>query len=229
LVFGVIAAAGAGLRLQEGIPKLEIEIFGKPLVLYALEAFQRSSCIGSLVLVVPPERRDAWPVSRLHGAGIEKAVTVVAGGLTRQESVRLALEEIPDDSGTVVVHDGARPLVTTALIDKICSAPSSKEALVTVVPLTDTVKQVEGDRVVHTPDRERLVAVQTPQAFSLELLRKAHERARQEQFAGTDDASLVERLGKTVMVIGGDRENIKVTHPEDLVLARAILSERLGR
>ncbi len=228
MVFGVIAAAGAGLRLQEEIPKLEIEILGKPLVLYALEAFQHASSIEGLMLVVPPERLDAWPVSRLRGAGIEKAVAVVAGGSTRQESVYLALEGIPDDSGTVVVHDGARPLVTPEMIELACSAALAEEALITAVPLADTVKQVEGGRVINTPDREKLVAVQTPQAFSLKLLREAHERARQEQFLGTDDASLVERLGKTVAVIEGSRENIKVTYPEDLVLAKAVLRERMG-
>jgi 2-C-methyl-D-erythritol 4-phosphate cytidylyltransferase len=229
LVFGVITAAGAGLRLHEEIPKLEIEILGKPLVLYALEAFQHASCIESLILVVPPGRLGAWPVSRLRDAGIEKAVAVVAGGSTRQESVYLALGEIPDDDGTVVVHDGARPLVTPEMIEAACSAALDREALITAVPLTDTVKQVEGGRVVHTPDREKLVAVQTPQAFSLKLLREAHERARQERFQGTDDASLVERLGKTVAVIEGSRENIKVTYTGDLVLAEAIMSERIGR
>ncbi|MBK5092056.1 MAG: 2-C-methyl-D-erythritol 4-phosphate cytidylyltransferase [Actinobacteria bacterium] len=229
MVFGVITAAGAGLRLRGEIPKLEIDILGKPLVLYALETFQRAPCVESLILVVPPDRLDAWPVSRLLGAGIEKAVAVVAGGATRQESVYLALEEIPDDSGTVVVHDGARPLATPDMIEAACSAVRSEEAVITAVPLTDTVKQVEGGRVVDTADRERLVAVQTPQAFSLRLLREAHRRARQEEFQGTDDASLVERLGKTVAVIDGSRENIKVTYPEDIVMVEAVLSERMGR
>jgi 2-C-methyl-D-erythritol 4-phosphate cytidylyltransferase len=229
LVFGVITAAGAGLRLRGEISKLEIDILGKPLVLYALEAFQSTPCVESLILVVPPDRLDAWPVSRLLGAGIEKAVAVVAGGATRQESVYLALEEIPNDSGTVVVHDGARPLATPGMIEAACSAARSEEAVITAVPLTDTVKQVEGGRVVNTADRERLVAVQTPQAFSLRLLREAHRRARQEEFQGTDDASLVERLGKTVAVIDGSRENIKVTYPEDIVMVEAVLSERMGR
>lgn len=229
MVFGVISAAGAGLRLQENVHKLEIEILGRPLVLYALEAFQRAHCIDSIVLVVPPERMDAWPVSRLRGAGIEKAAAVVAGGPTRQESVYLALEEIKDESGTVVVHDGARPLVTPSMIETACSAALASEALVMAVPLTDTVKQVRGDRVVGTPVREELVAVQTPQAFSLELLREAHERARREGFSGTDDASLVERLGKAVTVVEGSRENIKVTYPEDLLVAKAVLSERIDR
>ncbi|MCJ7745534.1 MAG: 2-C-methyl-D-erythritol 4-phosphate cytidylyltransferase [Actinobacteria bacterium] len=229
MVFGVITAAGAGLRLQGETTKLEVEILGKPLVLYALEAFQRASCVESLILVVPPERLDAWPVSRLLDAGIGKAVAVAAGGPTRQESVYLALEEIPDDSGTVVVHDGARPLVTPDMIEAACSAARGEEAVITAVPLTDTVKQVEGGRVIHTPDREKLVAVQTPQAFSLQLLREAHRQARQEGFQGTDDASLVERLGRTVVVIEGSRENIKITHPGDLVVVKAILSERIGR
>jgi len=229
LVCGVIVAAGAGLRLQGDAPKLAVEIFGKPLVLYSLEAFQRASCVESLILVVPPENLDAWPVSRLLAAGIGKAAAVAAGGPTRQESVYLALKEIPDESGTVVVHDGARPLVTTDLIEAVGTAARGEEAVITAVPLTDTVKQVEGERVIHTLDRETLVAVQTPQAFSLQLLREAHRKARQEDFKGTDDASLVERLGKTVAVIEGSRDNIKITHPEDLVVVRAILSERMGR
>jgi 2-C-methyl-D-erythritol 4-phosphate cytidylyltransferase len=229
LVYGVIAAAGAGRRLAGEIPKLEIEILGKPLVYYALEAFQSAPCMESIILVVPPDRLGAWPVSRLHDAGIGKVVAVIAGGANRQESVCLALEGIPDDGGTVVVHDGARPLVTPDMIEAACSAARSGEAVITAVPLTDTVKQVEDGRVVGTADRERLVAVQTPQAFSLGLLREAHRLARQEGFQGTDDASLVERLGKTVAVIEGSRDNIKVTYPEDLVMVEAVLNGRMGR
>lgn len=228
MVFGVITAAGSGLRLRGENPKFEIDILGRPLVLYAVEAFQRAPSVKSVILVIPPDRLAAWPVSRLREAGMEKIVAVVAGGSTRQESVRLALEEIADEGGTVVVHDGARPLVTPEMIEAVCDAARGEEAVITAVPLTDTVKEVEAGGVVRTLDREKLVSVQTPQAFSLSALREAHARARQAAFRGTDDASLVEWLGKSVKVIDGSRENIKVTYPEDLLAAIAILSERMG-
>ena len=144
----------------------------------------------------------------------------VSGGATRSESVRNGLAEVPDDADVVVVHDAARPLATPALFSAVIEAvKSGADAAVPVVPVTDTVKRVEGDRVVETLDRAELVSVQTPQAFRADILRKAHASGGE----ATDDASLVEAIGGTVVVVPGERNNIKITTPDDLRIAEALL------
>lgn len=228
MVFGIITAGGQGRRLARDTPKLEIEILGKPMVLYSLAAFQLAGSIDRIILTVPPERLSAWSVATLKAKGIDKMMATVAGGADRQDSVRHALEEIPEHRGAVVVHDGARPLVTPEMIDEVSSIPADANGVITAVKVTDTVKEVEADRVEGTFDRSRLMAVQTPQAFPLEVLRKAHRRALRDGFTGTDDASLVERIGGVVKVVEGSRENIKVTFPEDVNRVEAILIARRG-
>ena len=223
---GIITAAGAGSRLEQGTPKLEAELLGRPIVMYSLLAFEEARSIDEIILVVPAERLEEWLPVRLREMGIEKAASTIAGGDTRQESVRLALEITGDEIGTVVVHDGARPLVTPGMIDSVSAVPAGFDGVVVVVPVTDTIKEVDAGVVVRTPDRRLLVAVQTPQAFDLEKLRLAHSAAKADGFAGTDDAVLVERMGGNVMVVPGSRENIKVTYPEDLARARDIILSR---
>jgi len=229
VVIGIVTAGGSGRRLGGGVPKLEVEVLGRPLLIHTLEAFQLAGSIEQIIVTVPPERLAHWTAARLRQEGIDKAMATVAGGATRQESVYLALEEIPHGVGTVVVHDGARPLVTPELIDAVSVVPGGVDGVITAVAVSDTVKEVESGLVMGTVDRERLIAVQTPQAFPLEVLRKAHRRALKDRFRGTDDAILVERLGGKVMVVEGSRENIKVTFPEDLERARSILIARRGQ
>ncbi len=228
MAFAIIAAGGRGIRLGSPIPKFELELSGKPLFLYSLEAFEAAPSIESMVLVVPRERIGDWAVGRLHRLGITKLSATVEGGATRRESVGRGLRAIESRSGVVVVHDAARPLVTAELVQRACEVPEGADGVITALAVTDTVKEVDGLTVTATLDRERLVAVQTPQAFRIDALREAHAAAERDRFEGTDDASLVERIGGRVVVIDGSRDNIKVTYGEDLARARAILLERSG-
>ncbi len=228
MAFGIIAAGGRGARLGATVPKFELELEGRPLLAYTLEVFQDAPSIESVVLVVPPDRKEAWSVSRLRELGLSKPAVTVAGGTTRRGSVGLGLLAVEGESGVAVVHDAARPLLTVELLERACDIPAGADGVVTAVPVTDTVKEVDSSVVTATLDRERLVAVQTPQAFRLDVLRNAHAAAERDAFEGTDDASLVERIGGRIVVVEGSRENIKVTYGEDLERARVVLLERSG-
>jgi 2-C-methyl-D-erythritol 4-phosphate cytidylyltransferase len=178
--------------------------------------------------VVVPEKERAEFDRVLRSAGDLGALHWVleAGGARRQDSVRLGLERLDPDCEIVVVHDAVRPLVSPALIDRLAEAADRDGAAVAGLPVTDTIKIVApGRRVRSTPARDSLWAVQTPQAFRVALLREAHARGKKDGVEATDDAMLVERLGKTVAVLEGDPSNIKITTPEDLLLAEALLRE----
>jgi 2-C-methyl-D-erythritol 4-phosphate cytidylyltransferase len=177
------------------------------------------------VAVVPAgDARDFASLARRHG--IRKLARVVAGGATRTESVREALRTI-EGGGTrvVAVHDGVRPLVRPEEIDATVRAAEETGAALIVAAATDTIKEVEGGRVVRTLPREGLRRALTPQCFRLDLLRRAYERARSEGLDATDDASLVELLGHPVTAVEGDSRNIKITRPEDFALAEILLEE----
>lgn len=221
-----MTAGGAGSRAGTPLPKLELPLLGRPLVYYALLAFEQAVSIERVILVVPAERLGAWGPDRLAREGLAKVTATLAGGDTRQQSVRNAIDAIPERRGTVVIHDGARPLVTAGLIDSVADIPDQVDGLIAAVPVTDTIKVVDVARVTGTPDRSSLVAVQTPQAFRLEVLRASHQQASSDGFVATDDSALVERWGGTVQVVAGDRENLKVTYPEDVKRAEEILMAR---
>ncbi|MDD5748789.1 MAG: 2-C-methyl-D-erythritol 4-phosphate cytidylyltransferase [Actinomycetota bacterium] len=222
---GVVVAAGAGERLGAGIFKLEVEILGNPLVFYSLKALDECRFISSIILVVPGERVSFWTTQRIREMGIGKIERVVEGGHTRQESVRNGIQSI-EGADVVVIHDGARPCVTPSMIDGVIDIPDGADGVLLAVGVTDTIKEVESGRVKSTLERETLFQAQTPQAFHLDILKDAHEHALKNGFSGTDDASLVERIGGVVLVREGSRENIKVTYSEDLKLAEDILSRR---
>jgi 2-C-methyl-D-erythritol 4-phosphate cytidylyltransferase len=182
----------------------------------------------SLVVVVAPADDVAEVRSLLgsHGLPDDKDIRIVAGGETRQESVRLGLAALPDSVDVVLVHDAARPLVPVDVVDAVAAAVrQGAPAVVPVVPLADTVKEVDPatDAVVGTPERARLRAVQTPQGFDRATLAKAHTSVTEDV---TDDAGMVERLGIEVLTIPGHEEAFKVTRPLDLVLAEAVLARR---
>ncbi|MFB6889639.1 2-C-methyl-D-erythritol 4-phosphate cytidylyltransferase [Kitasatospora sp. NPDC056327] len=236
----VVPAAGRGERLGPGAPKALRELGGVPLLVHAVRALVRSRAVG-LVVVAAPVDGVAEVSALLDGHGLEgKDIRVVAGGATRQESVRLGLAAIPAEVGIVLVHDAARPLVPVEVVDAVASAVrAGAGAVVPAVPLADTVKRVEPvpggpEPVLDTPDRATLRAVQTPQGFRRETLAEVHARALAEETAGdagalppvTDDAGLVERFGGRVVVVPGHEEAFKVTRPLDLVLAEAVLARR---
>jgi 2-C-methyl-D-erythritol 4-phosphate cytidylyltransferase len=207
-VWAVVVAGGTGDRF--GGPKQFARLGGRPVLAWALEAARPA--VDGLVLVVPTGKE-----AELAGAGAD---VVVPGGASRAASVRAGLAAVPADASVVVVHDGARPLASTALFRVVIDAVrSGADAAVPALAVTDTVKEVAGDTVVRSLDRQRLVAVQTPQAFRAEALRAAHRNDGE----ATDDASLVERAGGTVRVVPGEVRNVKVTTPADLELVAALV------
>lgn len=212
----VVSAAGSGERLGAGIPKAYVELCGQTMLERAVDGLLGSGVIDRVVVAVPVDR-VAETAAMLDGRA-----DVVAGGAERHDTVRLALDHIGDPD-FVVVHDAARPLTPIAQIRRVVAALSAgMSAVVPVVPVVDTIKAVDANGVVlGTPERSGLRAVQTPQGFTADLLRRAYQRAG--SFAGTDDASLVEHLGTPVHTVDGDPLAFKVTTPLDLRLARAVL------
>ena len=222
----VVPAAGRGERLGPGTPKALRLLGGVPLLVHSVRALATAGGVALVVVAAPAA--DVAAVRTLlaaHDAGAE--VRVVAGGATRQQSVRLALAALPEHVDVVLVHDAARPLVPIDLIDAVATAVrAGAGAVVPALPVADTIKRVEGAAVVETLDRSRLRAIQTPQGFRRGVLEQAHLAATDE---ATDDAGLVERAGGAVHVVAGSEEAFKVTRPLDLVLAEALLASRRGQ
>uniref|UniRef100_A0AAU3GTR8 2-C-methyl-D-erythritol 4-phosphate cytidylyltransferase n=1 Tax=Streptomyces sp. NBC_01401 TaxID=2903854 RepID=A0AAU3GTR8_9ACTN len=231
----VIPAAGRGVRLGPGTPKALRALGGVPMLIHAVRAMAASRAVTLVVVVAPPD--GAPEVKNLIDGHVLPEYTdyvVVPGGATRQESVKLGLDALPEDVSVVLVHDAARPLVPVDTVDSVIEAVrGGAPAVVPALPLADTVKEVEpGDGagapepVLSTPVRARLRAVQTPQGFDRGTLAEAHERVAVDGEGATDDAGMVERLGAPVVVVPGHEEAFKVTRPLDLVLAEAVLARR---
>ena len=219
-VWAVLAAAGRGERLGSDRPKAFARLGGRPLLAESLERLEGSDWIDFIVIAAPAEWEEpAILLAEELGAG--KVSSVVTGGASRSESVREALAEVADDAAVVLVHDAARPLLPDEVVERVL-APLSEgwDGVVPGLPLGDTVKRVEGDRVVETLPRGELAAVQTPQAFLASILREA---LRDDVASASDCASLVEARGGRVKVVEGDRRLLKVTSPEDLAVVEAWL------
>jgi 2-C-methyl-D-erythritol 4-phosphate cytidylyltransferase len=217
----IIVAAGTGERMGRSRPKAFLEVAGVPMLLRAARAFDAADAVATLVAVVPDGELDA--ARRLLGT-LRKPVIVVAGGARRQDSVLQGMGQAPEDfDGIVLVHDAARPFVEPGLIEAVARATEAHGAAIPVVPVTDTIKRVEGGHVATTLERGTLAAAQTPQGFRYPLLARAYEAARRGGVTVTDEAMAVERLGETVATIPGSPRNRKLTTPEDLAWAEAIL------
>lgn len=226
-VTAVIAAGGSGRRMQLPGNKVYIPVLDKPVLAHTLEAFDRSREVNEIVVVVPVNEIETCRAEVIEPFCPNTKVRLVAGGRERQDSVFNGILAAAVNCDYVVVHDGARPLLTSGLIDSVLREAMVCGAAIAAVPLKDTVKIADPEGfVVETPDRNSLWSVQTPQAFKKDLLIAAHELARGTGFLGTDDASLVERLGYKVKIVPGEYENIKITTPEDLQVAEAILLRR---
>jgi len=226
----IIPAAGQGKRMGGHVNKQLILLQGMPVIAHTLRIFQAAVNISDIILVCPPGEEEYYREEIITRYGITKPTDIVAGGKERQDSVHFGLSAIPDDCGYVMVHDGARPLATAQLVDRVASEVKYVGAVVTGVPVKDTVKRTDPEgHITQTLRREGLWSIQTPQAFRMEVLKKAHLLARTEGFYDTDDAALVERLGVGVRVVMGSYENIKITTPEDVIIADAILRRREDR
>lgn len=217
----VIVAAGSASRMG-GIDKVMAALGGEPMIARTVRAFQQCGAIADIVIVTRPDL--IRPISALC-AQMDKVRMVVAGGQSRQESVALGLNALPKGVELAAVHDGARPLITDAVIDRTVRAANSYGAAAPAVPVKDTIKVVRGGLVTDTPDRVSLQAVQTPQVFDFDLLRGALKKAAEDAAAVTDDCSAVERLGMAVKIVEGDERNLKVTTPMDLKIAEMLLEE----
>jgi 2-C-methyl-D-erythritol 4-phosphate cytidylyltransferase len=215
----LIPAGGAGTRLGRRTPKQFLALGGGPVLAATVRHFARHPAVDAVVVAAPAAHVDRAR-RLLARCGRRGAITVVAGGRTRQESVRLALQAAPAGAELVLVHDAVRPFIGRALIDAVVAAARRSGAAICALPVTETVKRVRGDEVEATVDRAGLWTVQTPQAFRPDLLREAHDKARRDGVVGTDDAALVERLGHPVRVVRGLEGNLKITTAEDLRRAR---------
>jgi 2-C-methyl-D-erythritol 4-phosphate cytidylyltransferase len=225
-VTAIVPAAGGGTRLAAPLPKQYLPLAGVPMLVRTLQALLRSRRVDSLILVVPPGQEERCRTEILEPFGLD-VDPMIPGGADRQASVYAGLLRAPAATDLILVHDGARPLVTTALIHAALAAAAEVGAAVVAVPVTDTIKMADPDgHVVESPPRGRLWAAQTPQVFRAALLRQAHEAALRDGFRGTDDSALVERLGHPVQLVAGSPENLKITTTADLVLADQILRAR---
>jgi 2-C-methyl-D-erythritol 4-phosphate cytidylyltransferase len=223
----IITAAGAGLRMGGDQAKQFMDLEGRPLLAVTLECFDLSPDIEGIVLVVPAGKVDYCRDEMVKKYDLAKVVKVVAGGERRQDSVRFGLEATEGRYPLVLIHDGVRPLVPSDLISRIVRAMNRYRAVIPALAARETIKEVDrAGLVVKTHDRRTLWLVQTPQAFRYEDILEAHRRALEENWEEmTDDALLVERTGVPVKILEGSEENIKITTPRDLELARFLMRQ----
>jgi 2-C-methyl-D-erythritol 4-phosphate cytidylyltransferase len=215
-VFAIIVAAGESRRMN-GIDKVLAPLGGRPVISHVLDVFDSCGLIDNIVLVVNEKSLEQC---RKLIAGLSTPIDVCLGGKRRQDSVAAGLQKLKD-CDWVVIHDGARPLVTKELIKEGLKAAKETGAAVAAVPVTDTIKIAGDDRIVHqTPPRQNLWAVQTPQVFRPGIISKAYQQATEE---ATDDAALVEQAGYKVKLYMGSYDNIKITTPQDLLIAEALI------
>jgi len=228
-VTAIVVAAGEGRRVGGTTSKPYLLIAGRSIILRTLDRCFATRSVNDVILVVAgQELARCEALLQADPALSQRPWRLQSGGATRQESVKRGLEKINDDTEIVVIHDGARPLVSPLLIDRCVETTYEKGAVIVGVPARDTIKLVSEDRRVQsTPARRGLWEIQTPQVFRRDLIVEGHDRATREGIHATDDAMLVERMGKSVFVVEGDRSNIKITVPEDILFAEALIREGL--
>ena len=221
----VILAAGLGKRMQAGHNKQFIEICGQSVLTHTLTVFAQIPEIAKIVLVVRAGEEDTC--QNMIPEIAENKTVLAIGGKERQDSVHNGIRAITWECEYILIHDGARPLITEEVIRRTLLAAQNSGAAICAVPVKDTIKQADSDgNVLATIPRESLWAVQTPQVFRADLIRRAYENAYVHNHYGTDDSSLVEYLGEKIKIVTGDYENIKITTPEDIPTAEQILQKR---
>ncbi len=230
-IAAILAAAGLGTRMGAETPKQFLELDGAPLVIFTLRRLAACEAITDFFIATRAEDVASLK-ERSSGEHLGRPVRVVRGGGTRQESVANALAEVADDTELVLVHDAVRPFITREQIERIITEARARGAAILGVPAIDTVKEVRRTSlpedvalITGTIPRERIVLAQTPQAFSLKLLREAFARAEKDGLSASDEASMVERLGHDVHVVLGSERNIKITRPADMELAHFYLEQ----
>ena len=222
----IILAGGSGERFGRDGGKQLVEIAGKPMLTWAAEAFDAVADVGLIVIVCPEDRQEEYLSLAIDPFPFVTPIALAASGSIRQESAFSGLEEVPDTFEFVVIHDGARPLVRPETIEhtiNMLKGNIDADGAVVAHPSIDTLKVVEDGVIVGTPDRTVFWNAQTPQVFRASILRRAHASALSDGFVGTDDSSLIERLGGRVLVVEGKRDNIKLTVPEDYLMLAAVV------
>ncbi len=223
----VIPAAGQGKRMNLSKNKQFLLLEDKPIIIHTLEIFQNDDWCEEIIVVA-----NLYEVEEMRELidkfTLTKVRKVVPGGNERQQSVHNGLKAVTGVK-IVLIHDGARPFITINRIHELVVATTENEAAILAVPVKDTVKSCQEQMILHTIDRSNLWSAQTPQAFQLQTIIEAHQWAENNDFLGTDDASLLEQLHKKVTIVAGDYYNIKITTPEDIVFAQAILQVKRGK
>ena len=227
----VILAGGSGERFGREGGKQLVEIAGKPMLTWSAESFDAVGDVGLIIVVCPEERHEEYLKHAIDPFPFVTPVVVAPAGPTRQESAFAGLEYVPEEYEYVVMHDGARPMVTPQLVEhtiNIVKGNTDCDGAIVAMPAIDTLKVVENGVVAGTPDRNVFWQAQTPQVFRSGILRRAHAAALSDGFVGTDDSSLIERLGGRVLVVEGSRDNFKLTVPEDYEMLQAAVLKLYG-
>lgn len=223
----VIVAAGMGKRMQSNINKQYIKLRDKEVVAHTIEVFDKNDNIDEIIVAVREDEEEFFVEHVLNKYNFDKKIKIAHGGNERQDSVYNGLKKVSKECNIVLIHDGARPFVSDAIINNSIEEAIENKAVVVGVPVKDTIKVLDDKNIItNTPNRKYVWAVQTPQSFDYELLMKSYDNAFENNFFGTDDAMLVENMGYNVKMIMGSYENIKMTTKEDLNFAEQILKSR---
>ncbi|MFI3210075.1 MAG: 2-C-methyl-D-erythritol 4-phosphate cytidylyltransferase [Peptostreptococcaceae bacterium] len=218
----IIVCGGSGSRMSANINKQFLEIKGKEIIAHTIDKFYNNEDIHEIILVIKKEEQNYFDENIISKYGY-KNIKFAFGGKERQDSVYSGIKSLDEKSEIVLVHDGARPFVSKDIIKNSIEYTKEKDAVIVCVKVKDTIKIIADNKVSTTPKRDNLISVQTPQVFKKEILKNSYEKAFDEGFYGTDDSSLVERIGQEVFIIDGSYKNIKITTPEDLIIGENLI------
>ncbi len=219
----IIAAAGSSKRMGSGINKQHVKIGNLPVIVRSIMAFTENQTFDEVILVVKEDEEEFFNNEYIGKGLFSSNITLVTGGDERQDSVYNALKILNDDIDFVLIHDGARPLVSQETINQVVAKTYEMGAAAPGIPVKDTIKIVDGDEIIETPDRSRMLSIQTPQGFNRKLLVRAFERAYEDGYYGNDETVLIERIKEKVYIVKGDYSNLKITTMEDVAFCEALL------
>ena len=222
----VIVSAGRGSRMKADINKQFLKLQNKEVIAHTIDKFYNNENIGEIIVVVIEDEAEFFKINIIEKYGY-KNIKIAFGGSERQDSVYNGLKMVDENCKIVLIHDGARPFVNNETIDSAIESAKENKCVIVGVPVKDTIKVIdENNNVCDTPDRSTLWSIQTPQVFDYSLIMKAHEKAREDNYYGTDDSMLMEYFGQKVKVVEGSYNNIKITTPEDLKIGEEILRDK---
>ncbi|MGM0470756.1 MAG: 2-C-methyl-D-erythritol 4-phosphate cytidylyltransferase [Bacillota bacterium] len=226
-ILAVVPAAGQGSRMNSKLNKQYLSLLDKPVVAHTIETLENCDLINEIIVVACADEIDYCKQEVIKQYNCSKVSKVISGGASRQQSVYQGLQAV-NEADYVLVHDGARPLITESILQQAIKEVKINKAVGVAVPVKDTIKIVDEEGyVVQTPNRDQLWAIQTPQVFAYQLIMKAYQQAAAQKITATDSSQLVEEFGQRVKLVQGSYENLKVTTPEDLIIAEAIMQRRI--